>query len=174
VNTTIEAASAEIRPPMFLQECHSMRVARWADNEPERKTISGLPTQQVRAVVPVLVLQDHIARAPFVNWYLNRRFLREMSSYTLRRGTVVRPMSVVNIHELETMVESAEASGFDFVYALQHRAVRDEELRSNLQEFLMQFPTYGRERSKRAQKVFEELKGNMFSYLFLESVNAAA
>lgn len=125
----------------------------------------GLPTDKC-TVVPVLVLQDHILRVPFLNCYLNKRFEEKLDRHIFRPDIVVRPLSVVNIHELKTMVESAEASGFDFVYALHHRAVRDEEMLSNLQEFLMQFPQYGKERSARAIRVYDELQETMFSWLF--------
>jgi hypothetical protein len=37
---------------------------------------------------------------------------------------------------------------------------------SNLQEFLMQFPQYGKERSARAIRVYDELQETMFSWLF--------
>ena len=141
----------------------------FGESEAKAKSIEGTSTDQIRAIVPVLVLQDHILRVPFLNWLLNKRFLHELAKHKLRAGTLVRPLNVVNIHELETMVNSAEASEFDLIYALHHRAVRDEEMLANLQEFLMQFPTYGREQSPRTKDVYNELKGHMFSYLFPSS-----
>ena len=143
--------------------------ALFGEDSSKTKSIEGVPIDQVRAIVPVLVLQDHILRVPFFNWLLNKRFQEQLSKYTLRVGTLVRPLSVVNISELETMVNSAEASEFDLVYALHHRAARDQEMLSNLQEFLMQFRTYGREQSTRTKRVYEELHGHMFSYLFAAS-----
>jgi len=75
----------------------------------------------------------------------------------------------VNVFELETMVNSSEASGFDFIYGLHHRAVRDRDMLSELQEFMMQFPTYGRKQSARWMRVYEELQRSLFGYLFHEN-----
>jgi len=154
----------------FGAGCHQLAWklnALFAQQESQRKKITNAPPlSHVRAVVPVLVLQDHILRVPFLNWYLNRRFQIELASFSLRPGVLVRPLSVVNIFELETMVDSSEASGFDFVYALHHRCVRDEEMISEVQDVMMQFPTYGRQQSARWMRVYEEIKSSMFGYLF--------
>ena len=64
------------------------------------------------------------------------------------------------------MVNSQDAAGFDLVYAIHHRAIRDEEMLSNLQEFLMQFSNYGKQNSARIMRIYEQLKGQLFSYLF--------
>jgi hypothetical protein len=62
------------------------------------------------------------------------------------------------VFELETMVNSSEASGFDFIYALHHRAVRDEKMLSELADVMVQFPTYGRQQSARWMRVYGELQ----------------
>src|ERR1700733_9424509 len=46
--------------------------AIFAADDGNRRELEDLDCSNVRAVVPVLVLQDHILRVPFVNWYLNR------------------------------------------------------------------------------------------------------
>jgi hypothetical protein len=145
-------------------------IALFAEKESERKKMTDAPPlAHVRAVVPVLVLQDNILRAPFLNWYLNRQFQRELARFSFRPDIVIRPLNVVNVFELETMVNSSEASEFDFIYGLHHRAVRDQEMLSDLQEFLMQFPTYGRQQSPRWMRVYEELQCSLFGYLFHEN-----
>jgi len=40
---------------------------------------------------------------------------------------------------------------------------------SELQEFMMQFPTYGRKQSARWMRVYEELQRSLFGYLFHEN-----
>jgi len=133
--------------------------ALFAQEEPQRKKMTEAPPlTNIRAVVPVLVLQDNILRVPFLNWYLNREFQRELASFSLRPDVAVRPLSVVNVFELETMVNSSEASGFDFIYALHHRAVRDEKMLSELADVMVQFPTYGRQQSARWMRVYGELQ----------------
>jgi hypothetical protein len=157
----------------FGAGCHQLATklnALFAQEESERKRMTDAPPlTHVRAVVPVLVLQDNILRAPFLNWYLNRAFQKELASFSFRPDIVVRPLNVVNVFELETMVNSSEASDFDFIYGLHHRAVRDQEMLSDLQEFLMQFPTYGRQQSARWMRVYEELQRSLFGYLFPEN-----
>jgi hypothetical protein len=154
----------------FGQGCHQLAWKLNAlfsvDEFEHQRMVDGPPLKEIRAVLPVLVLQDHILRVPFLNWYLNRKFQAELKQHTLRPDVVIRPLNVVNISELETMVNSCAASGFDLVYALHHRAVRDEEMLSDLQEFLMQFPNYGREQSERWKTVYEEVKERLFGYLF--------
>jgi hypothetical protein len=141
--------------------------AMLAQDESQRKRMTDAPPlTNIRAVVPVLVLQDRILRVPFLNWYLNRRFQNELAAFSLRPDIVVRPLSVLNVFELEAMVNSSEASGFDLIYALHHRAVRDEEMISELQDFMMQSPTYGRQQSARWMRVYEGFKDSLFGYLF--------
>lgn len=141
--------------------------ALFAQDESQRKKmVDSPPLAHIRSVVPVLVLQDHILRVPFLNWYLNRQFQKELAAFTFQPGVLIRPLNVVNIFELETMVNSSEAVGFDFIYALHHRAVRDTQMLSNLQDFLREFPTYGRQQSARWMRVYEELRGSLFGYLF--------
>jgi len=157
----------------FGAGCHQLASKLnllFAQEESQRRKITDAPPlTHVRAVVPVLVLQDNILRGPFLNWYLNRQFQNELTCLSLRPDIVVRPLSVVNVFELETMVNSSEASGFDFIYGLHHRAVRDRDMLSELQEFMMQFPTYGRKQSARWMRVYEELQRSLFGYLFHEN-----
>ncbi|MGA9681321.1 MAG: hypothetical protein WBQ74_05855 [Candidatus Sulfotelmatobacter sp.] len=142
----------------------------FAQEESQRKRIKDAPPlTHIRAVVPVLVLQDNILRAPFLNWYLNRQFQRELASFSLSPNIVVRALTVVNVFELETMVNSSGASGFDFIYALHLRAIRDEKMLSQLPDVLRQFPTYGRKQSARWVKVYEELQRSLFGSLFPEN-----
>jgi hypothetical protein len=108
--------------------------AIFAADDRNRRELEDLDCSNVRAVVPVLVLQDHILRVPFVNWYLNRRFQEFIGQQEIRPGVVVRPLTVLMIHELESIVHSVESEDFDFVYALQNGTVRDPDVLSNLLE----------------------------------------
>jgi hypothetical protein len=128
--------------------------------------IPDIPARHVTRVLPVLVVQDHGLRGLFLNWWLNKEFIRMMRSHTLRTEIEVLPLNVVNIQELETLVDSVESASFDFIYALHHKAVRDPEMVDDLQNFLLGFPGYGVRRSKRSLSVLKEIKKEMFSYLF--------
>jgi hypothetical protein len=140
--------------------------ALFAEDGLERKELEDVPLDHIRSVVPVLVLQDHIFRVPFLNWYLNKQFQARMRQYQLRAGVVVCPLTVVNIHDLESMVHSAEGENFDFIYALHHRTVRDKEVLSDLLDVLSLFKDFGRTPSPRIERVWEELQNKISSYLF--------
>ncbi len=120
----------------------------------------------IRSIVPVLVLQDHIFRVPFLNWYLNQRFQNRIIKYRLRTGVTVRPITVVNIHDLESIVHSAEGANFDFIYALHNRTVKDPEVLSELLDMLSQFEDFGHTASPRIKSVLEELSRQISSHLF--------
>lgn len=138
----------------------------FAEDDTVRKELEELPLDHFRSVLPVLVLQDHIFRVPFLNWYLNKQFQERLRHYPLRVGVFIRPLTVVNIQDLESMVHSAEGGNFDFIYALHHRTVRDEHVLSDLIDTLRQFPQYGKNPSPRIKKVLEDVQEDWSSYLF--------
>lgn len=138
----------------------------FAVDERKTKAIDGVDSDAVRAVVPVLVLQDHIFRVPDLNWYLNLRFQQRLRSHQLRPGVVVRSLTVLSIHDLESMIHSVEAMDFDFVYALHHRTVRDVEVLSQMHDYLSEFKDFGRKASPRLERILQNLFETITSYLF--------
>jgi hypothetical protein len=64
--------------------------------------------------------------------YLNREFQERLQHSRLRSDVFVRPLTVINIQDLESIVHSAEGGNFDFIYALHDRTIRDERLLSDL------------------------------------------
>jgi hypothetical protein len=154
--------------PGCSQLASKIRTLFTAD-ERKRGELQDVRLDHIRSVLPVLILQDQILRTPFLNWWLNKTFQAELQDFKPRPDIVVRPLTVVSVNELETMLDSADAEDFDFIYALHHRTVRDPDVLSSLQEWLLQFPNYGRQRSERTKKILEEVKGPLFSYLFPKS-----
>jgi hypothetical protein len=153
----------------FADGCKQLAVnigAAFAEDDKSRKNIEGLDLGGIRAVVPMLVLQDHIFRVPFLNWYLNRQFQDELRQYAIRPGVIIRPLTVVGIHDLESMIHSVEAENFDFIYALHNRTVRDEEVLSELQEWLSTYKDFGRKASPRLAAVLDSLFETITGYLF--------
>jgi hypothetical protein len=140
--------------------------ALFSDDEKQRRSIEPINADAYEVVVPVLVFHDHILRVPFLNWWLNLEFQRELVKHRLRPGLRVAPLSVASVREIEAMVNSAETSDFDFLYALHHRTVRDPEMLSVLPEFLSQFPTYGQGNSKRVQAILDEFGKELFRTMF--------
>jgi hypothetical protein len=135
-------------------------------NEQNRSAIEHINVDAYEVVVPILVLHDHILQVPLLNWWLNLEFQRAMSNYELRPGIRVEALNVATIREIEAMVNSAETSNFDFLYALHHRAVRDPEMVSHLFNFLFEFPDFGKGNSKRTQAVLEDFHKELWRTVF--------
>jgi hypothetical protein len=146
----------------------------------KRRQLRDVPLEHVTRIIPVLVVQDHILRSPLINWLLNRKFNQLLDRNQLRDGVAVDPLNVVNIHELETMAESAEGGTFDLFHGLQLRCFRDPEMFSDLQNFLLTIPGYGQGKSERIQAILDEQWKEIQNYIFGaragtdESVSAAA
>jgi hypothetical protein len=153
----------------FVPGCNQLATkigVLFAEESIDRKELEGVPLEHIRAIVPVLVLQDHILRVPLLNWYLNKKFQEKLSHARLSPETCVRPLTVVNIQELESMVRSAEGADVNFIYALHNRTVRDNYMTSDLLEWLLQVPDFGKHQSPRMMRILDDLHGPMISYLF--------
>lgn len=141
-------------------------AALFTEESTVRKKIDELPLNHFRSIVPVLVLQDHIFRVPFLNWYLNLQFQKRLGRYQFPASIFIRPLTVVTIHDLESMVHSAEGGNFDFIYALHHRTIRDDRVLSDLMDTLRQFPQFGENPSPRIKKVLEDVQVDFSAYIF--------
>lgn len=138
----------------------------FAPEEQNRRKLSDFDCTPIRAVLPILAVQDHILRVPFVNWYLQRKFAASMRIRPLRPGVLVHPLTVLNVHDLESIVHSVESMDFDFVYALQNRTIRDPEGLSDVSEWLSTFPEFGRKPSPRIAAVLDRITEQLGSFLF--------
>lgn len=130
------------------------------------RELCDLPVDHVRAVVPILVLQGHILRVPFLNWHLNKHFQAKLQTHDVRTDILVRPLTVINIHDLESVVHSIEGDNFDFVYAIHNRTKRDVEALSDLTDCLRSFSNYGRKPSPRIKRILDVVQSDWSSYLF--------
>jgi hypothetical protein len=140
--------------------------ALFADDAKLRRELCDLPVDHVRAVVPILIVQDHILRVPFLNWHLNKSFQAKLQSHNIRTDIVVRPLTLINIHDLESVVHSIEGDDFDFVYAIHNRTIRDVEVLSDLTDYLRSFSNFGRKPSPRIKRILDEVQADWSSYLF--------
>jgi len=132
----------------------------------KRKELRDIPLTSVTRVIPVLVVQDHILRGPFINWLLNKNFNNLLDRAQLRAGVTVDSLNVVGIHELETMAESTDGGQFDMLQGLQLRCFRDPEMRSELHNFLMMIPGYGEGKSERVENILEKQWKKIEQYMF--------
>jgi hypothetical protein len=134
--------------------------------EQKRRRLQTCSLGGITRIIPVLVVQDHILRGPLVNWLLNRKFNKLIDRAQLRSGVVVDPLTVVSIHELETMAESAEGGEFDILYGLQLKCHNDPEMLTDLHNFLLSVPGYGTGKSARVGKIVEEQWKQISEYTF--------
>jgi hypothetical protein len=79
---------------------------------------------------------------------------------------VVRPLTVVTIHDLESIIHSAEGGNFDFVYALHNRTIRDQEVGSDLIGALSTYPDFGGKHSPRIKLALDEVAQQFSHFLF--------
>lgn len=154
----------------FVPGCQQLAVklaAAFNANPKMRKTLPGLPLHHVKRILPLLIVQDSAFNGPLLNWWLNRRFREILATYSIPSTIEVLPLNVVHIDVLETLVETAEtAPGFDFIYALHHKAVRDPQMIDQLHNFMFMFPAYGRDRAPRMVQLAKDVEQEFVSYLF--------
>ena len=135
-------------------------------DENKRRRLAEIPLNHVTRVLPMVVVQDPILRGPFVNWKLNQMFLKELDRSKLRNDVTVEPLNLLQIHDLETMAESAEGGTFDIVSGLQLRCFRDPEMRSSFSQFMLTIPEYGKGKSDRIVRLMDEQDRERVQYLF--------
>jgi hypothetical protein len=118
-------------------------------------------------VLPVLVVQDLMLRTPFVNYFLNQRFQTERTQFPVRQGIEVLPLNVVQITDLETLVQMAEALDLDVLNLLHQRCNTNDEMLLELFDFMSSIPEADKDcESARFQDVFEKSNDEMCSILF--------
>jgi hypothetical protein len=131
-----------------------------------RKQLKDVPVEGVTRVLPVLIVQDHIARGPLVNWWLNRLFSRLRSEFPTSAALEIMPLNVVHAHELESLLATCGPGGFDPIYGLHHRAVRDPEMLGELHNFLFTIPGYGQVNSPLWRELDKQVWKEIASELF--------
>jgi hypothetical protein len=121
-------------------------------------------------VLPVLVVQDLMLRAPFINYFLNQRFQSERLLYPVKRGLEVLPLSVVQITDLEILVEMAEALDLDVIDFFHRRTQMDREMLSDVQYFINQLPEYRTHgESERFQEILDNSQKEISSLFFKDA-----
>jgi hypothetical protein len=136
--------------------------------EVKRQALRDIRLEKVTRVIPALVVQDHILRSPLVNWLLNQKFNRLLDRNELRHDVTVDPLNVISVHELETMAESAEGGDFDILYGLQLRCHTDPDMSTDLHNFLLNVPGYGKGKSARVEAILEQQWNEIKRFIFEE------
>jgi hypothetical protein len=119
-------------------------------------------------VLPVLVVQDLILRAPFINYFLNQRFQSERTQFPTGNRVEVLPLTVIQITELEDLVQKAEARDFDVLHFFHRRCQLDKEMLGEIANFRSLIPPAIRDRPTRFKEVFNKSSEDMCAILFKE------
>jgi len=145
-------------------------IAAWfPENGEGRKLLDVTVPSNTLFVLPVLVVQDLMLRTPFINYFLNQRFQSERTSFPVKHGIEVLPLSVVQITQLENLIEMAEAFDLDVMNFLHRRCQLDREMLGELQDFISAIPEAKQGRcSPRFQEIFEKSNDEMCAILFRE------
>jgi hypothetical protein len=138
---------------------------------PEKKAkgkLSGVPIpSNAEWVMPVIVGQDLMLETPFVNYFLNQHFQSVLAQFTVNSRVQVLPLSLIQITNLESLVEMADALHFDVIAALHRRCRKDPLMETELWDFLSGLPEAELScRSERFQTVFEKCTDEMCTFLF--------
>jgi hypothetical protein len=143
------------------------KIGQLFNREPaRRKQLRDIPTQHIRRVLPLLIVQDHSLGGLMVNTWINRRFKELLDLQPIAKDVEVLPLNLINIEDLETLVESYEGSELDFLRVLESKAVKDPNMTSELQYFLSGVDGYRFPQSKRATEIHDQFQQAMISSLF--------
>jgi hypothetical protein len=133
-----------------------------------QKQLRGVPIpSRVEWVMPILVVQDLILRAPFINYFLNQRFQSERKQFPVNNRVDVLPLNVIHISTLEDLVERAETLDWDVISLLHRRCRNDASMTKELLTFISELP--GAKTpccSTRFQQLFEKSKDEINAVLF--------
>jgi hypothetical protein len=103
------------------------------------RLLRGIPVPgDAFCVLPVLVVQDPILKAPFVNYFLNERFQLEREKFPTNPNVKVLPLNVIQVTQLESLVEMAETFDLDVISTLHRRCNVDPVMGVDLQDFIAQ------------------------------------
>jgi len=140
--------------------------ALFAENPAKRRRLEDVTLDHVETILPVLVLQDHILRVPFLNWYMNQRFQERLAPLRLRPEVIVRPLTIIQIHDLESVMHAIEHDDFDFISAINDRITMDTLGLSDIMDWFRQYEKFGHGPSPRLKEIVEDVSRDSFSYLF--------
>ena len=126
-------------------------------------------------VLPVLVVQDLMLRTPFINYFMNQRFQTERAQFPVGSSTVVLPLNVVQITDLEDLVEMAEAFDFDVLGFLHQRCNTNKEMLWELSDAIRSIPDPNRNLpSPRLEDIVNKFNDEMCSILFKDFASSEA
>jgi hypothetical protein len=151
--------------------CHQLARdigSLFPETGPARKLRGVAIPPNAAFVLPVLVVQDLILRAPFINYFLNQSFQSERAQFRTRKGIEVLPLTVIQITELENLVERAEACDFDVLHFFHRRCQLDREMLGDITNFRSLIPSASRDRPTRFQEVLDRGTEDMCAILFKE------
>ncbi len=173
-----EKTLADIESKYVAKGCHQLALhleRMFPSGRPRPRFVCGgssadhidmeIP-EAVKSVMPILVVQDAALSGLLVNWWLNKRFQEELACRQVSTDLRILPLTVIQVDELETMVESAESGDFDFTGTIERRCSDDPDMLSQLQDFLFAAKGFPTERSERFEEIHARDQKQLIEYLF--------
>lgn len=173
-----EKTLADIESKYVAKGCHQLALhlermfplgrprARFVCGESSADHIDMEIPEAIKSVMPILVVQDAALSGLLVNWWLNKRFQEELACRKVGTDLRILPLTVIQVDELETMVESAESGDFDFTGTIERRCSDDPDMLSQLQDFLFAAKGFPTERSERFEEIHARDQKQLIEYLF--------
>jgi hypothetical protein len=97
---------------------------------------------------------------------MNQRFQERLALLNLRTEVVVRPLTIIQIHDLESVMHAIEHNDFDFISAINDRVTTDTLGLSDIMDWFRQYDKFGHGPSPRLKEIVEDVSRDSFSYLF--------
>jgi hypothetical protein len=139
------------------------------------RTLRDIPVPtDAFCVLPVLIVQDPILKAPFVNYFLNERFQFERERFPTNPSLKVLPLNVIQVTQLESLVEMAETFDLDVISTLHRRCNLDPVMGVDLQDFFSQAIPESRKMrcSRRFEETMQKSEKEMAEILFGQGYKA--
>ncbi len=100
------------------------------------RRVSGLPTDPVSQIFPVVVVQEPVLRFSLVTRLLAERFARLTRKVRWRPNTTVRPVLFLQIEDLEALIPYVKDGDFTFLEVLTAKLAADPTHLHSFNDFL--------------------------------------
>lgn len=117
-------------------------------------------------VLPILVVQDLMLRTPFINYFLNQSFQAERAKFPTKKSITILPLNVVQITDLESFVEMAEAFDLDVMHLLHRRCIDSYDMLKEIPDVVSEADSQTARTSPRFNEIYKKSTDEMSAILF--------
>jgi hypothetical protein len=133
----------------------------------EGKKLQNIPIHSnTLYVLPILVVQDLMLRTPFVNYFLNQQFQLERDKFPAKKSVEILPLNVVQITDLESLLELAEAIDLDVMHTLHRRCKESPDMLKEIPDVVNEVNLNPEHTSPRFDDIYQKSNDEMCAILF--------